>query len=76
MKSVQIVGLLTVALLAGCAKDGKIGNTKIWETPANTTQPKTVWRNESGAKQNPPSTIWKRADGTEVVEKDEGDRRN
>ena len=76
MKLLSVVGLLTVMVLAGCAKDGKIGNTKIWETSESTTQPKTIWRNESGSQSNPPATIWKRSDGTEVIQRDDGDKRN
>ena len=78
MKSVCQMGLLVIGLMAltGCVKDGKIGQTKIWETPAETTAPKTVWRNDEGSQRTPPSTVWKRADGTSVVEPDERDRRD
>lgn len=72
MKTFVIVGLLALFSLAGCAKDGKIGNTKIWETPSNTNQPKTVWKNDSGAKANTPTTIWRRSDGTNVIDLDGG----
>src|SRR5690606_2105377 len=78
MKSVCQIGLLAVGLvaLAGCVQDGKIGQTKIWETPAETTAPKTIWRSEDGSQRTPPSTVCKRADGSSVVEPDERDRRD
>lgn len=72
MRSFVVVGLLAVFSLAGCVKDGKVGTTKIWETPSGTNQPKTIWKNDSGAKANAPTTIWQRSDGSKVIDLEGG----